>query len=83
MVTIKEATVQLSTPMVETGTYPDAMIADSEPSGLATAEPVSPTSHSMEETITRLTALAEILSEQVGVLQQKMSVLQTEADTSR
>jgi hypothetical protein len=59
------------------------MIADSEPSGFATAEPVSPTSHSMEETVARLTALAEILSEQVGVLQQQMSVLQTEADTSR
>jgi regulator of replication initiation timing len=37
----------------------------------------------MEETVARLTALAEILSEQVGVLQQHMSILQTEADTSR
>jgi hypothetical protein len=83
MVTITEATVPLSTPMVETGTFPDAMIADSEPSGFATAEPVSPTSHSMEETVARLTALAETLSEQIGVLQQQMSVIQTEADTSR
>jgi hypothetical protein len=83
MVTITEATVPLSTPMVETGTFPDAMIAESEPSGFATAEPVSPTSRSMEETVARLTALAESLSEQVDVLQQQMSVLQTEADTSR
>jgi hypothetical protein len=83
MVTITEATVPLSTPMVETETFPDAMIADSEPSGFATAEPVSPTSHSMEETVVRLTSLAESLSEQVGVLQKQMIVLQTEADTSR
>jgi hypothetical protein len=37
----------------------------------------------MEETAARLTALAEILSEQDGVLQKQMSVLQAEADTSR
>jgi hypothetical protein len=83
MVTITEATVPLSTPTVGTGTFADAMIAESEPSEFATAEPVSPTSRYNEETVARLTALAEILSEQVGVLQQQMSVLQTEADTSR
>jgi hypothetical protein len=83
MVTITEATVPLSTPMVEIGTFPGAMVANSEGSESATAEPVSTTSHSMEETAARLPALAEILSEQDGVLQKQMSVLQAEADTSR
>jgi hypothetical protein len=83
IVTITEATVPPPTPMVETATFPDAMIAESEPSGFATVEPISPTSRSMEETVARLTPLAESLSEQVEVLQQQMSVLQTEADTSR